>query len=110
MKKTVATICMVLFVLISSTSIVYASCPHPNANGGDHLYEGHKVTGGHFEDMGYHEHFIGIGEDGNPIIAYHCHVTNQYQHCVLVCYHCGAEKPNSAHVHLEAIIHHLGEY
>ena len=110
MKKTIASVCIVIFVFLSSTGIAYASCPHPNANGGDHLYTGHRVTGGHYEDMGYHEHLLGYDANGNPIIAYHCHVTVQIQHCVSVCYHCGAEMPNSAHEHFEACIHHLGDY
>lgn len=107
MKKILLTVCIIAIVMTCNSSKVFAMCPHPNAVNGLHLFSDHQTTGGHYEDLGYHEYQCGVDEYGSPVNAYDCHIMRPYRHCVIVCHHCGTELSGSSHQHEEPVWHSI---
>ena len=101
MRRSIIALCMVITILISSSSVCFAVvCP--NAPDGVHHFNTHHAYEGTNENY-THLYLFGYDNNNNPIY-YNCYVTKTTSYCYYVCSYCGLQQPNvSSHTHVSEI-------
>lgn len=106
MKKTIATLCMVITILIGSTSTCFAAvCP--NSPDDVHHFNKMNIIAGNTE---YYDHtyLFGYDENNKPIYDT-CRVTIITSYWHYVCQFCGLQKPNDP-VHESVVTTHSANH